>query len=62
MAGQFKPPDQQVVVITGAASGMSAIHADRQQQDIVAQSPQDSLFHPGMIGNVYGPGKGVQLQ
>lgn len=52
MAGQFKPPDQQV----------SAIQADRQQQDIAAQSPQGGLFHPGMTGNVYGPGKGVQLQ
>ena len=41
---------------------MSAIQADRQQQDIAAQSPQGGLFHPGMTGNVYGPGKGVQLQ
>ena len=41
---------------------MSAMQADRQQQDIAAQAPEGSLFHPGITGSVYGPGKGVERQ
>jgi short-subunit dehydrogenase len=41
---------------------MSAMQANRQQQDIAAQTPEGSLFEPGITGNVYGPGRGVEKQ
>ena len=38
---------------------MSAMQAERQQQDRPPQAPEGTLFHHGVTGNVYGPGEGT---
>jgi len=68
MASSLKPLAQQVMVITGASSGIEAIHvvADvmaafqvpRQQTGQPVQTREGALYRAGAEGRIYGCGNG----